>query len=435
MTSDDCHTIIGDIEKFDEKKTELVEPSDEIEYPEGGVTAWLALLGSFLAQFTSFGYLNSFGVYEDYYVRTYLPNYTASQISWIGSTQLFIVLSMSMLSGRAFDAGYFYHVIIAGSLLFSFSLFMLSLTQPGQFAPIFLAHGIANSIAIGLIYTPSLAVVSQYFRRRRAWTMGISAAGSAVGGTLHPIMLNQLFHNGENGFKIGTRASAGMNLCVLLIAVLLMKPRWPPKKQDNNLLTNVKVFLREPAYVFTGLGTAPALLGMYFPLTFLQLYAVKRGINPQLAFYSLAILNGSSAFGRIIPNLVVHKFGNLNVLIVCVMSSVIMIFSMLAVNSTAGIVIFCVIYGFLVGAYVGLLGPLFANLAKNQSEIGARIGICFAFTGIGGLVGNPIAGALLSSSYDWWKAILFAGLAVSLAAASFTTARHFLSKERGTMIV
>ena len=43
---------------------------------------------------------------------------------------------------------------------------------------VFLAQGLANSIAIGLTYVPTLAIVSHYFRRRRAFVLGISAAVS-----------------------------------------------------------------------------------------------------------------------------------------------------------------------------------------------------------------------------------------------------------------
>jgi hypothetical protein len=40
--------------------------------------------------FCAFGLTNSFGVYQDYYVRVHLSNYPPSTIGWIGSSQVFL---------------------------------------------------------------------------------------------------------------------------------------------------------------------------------------------------------------------------------------------------------------------------------------------------------------------------------------------------------
>ncbi|KAF8624652.1 hypothetical protein AX17_006983 [Amanita inopinata Kibby_2008] len=437
MSTDD-HSTMKDPEKFTEPGT--TDPSSDstlqpTDFPEGGLRAWMVVVGSFLVQFCTFGYTNGFGVYNDYYVRVYLnENHTSSQISWIGSVQLMLVLSMGLITGRAFDAGYFYHLIIGGSILFVFSLFMLSLAQPQQYYQVFLAQGLALSTAIGMLYIPSLAIISHYFRRRRAFVMGISASGSAVGGTIHPIMLNQLFH-GRAGFRNGVRASAALNFGLLIIAMFLMKPRLPPKKLEGNLLRSFSTFLREPAYVFTTLGTVFAISGIYFPIFFLQLNAIQQGLNATLAFYTITILNGASTFGRVAPNLIVHRCGVFNAIILCTGGCVIMIFSVLAVKSAAGIILFSILYGFFTGAYIGLLAPMLSSLAKTDAEIGARMGICFTFTGIGGLIGNPIAGALLGPSFVWWRPILFAGLCVVCASLCFSSARFLIAKRKGTQFV
>ncbi|KAF8351994.1 major facilitator superfamily domain-containing protein [Amanita rubescens] len=432
---------IYDIEKVDDcdydkelpEGKPLEEPTD---FPEGGLRGWMTLVGSFLFQFCSYGYTNAFGVFNDYYVRIYLgEKYSSSDISWIGSVQIAVSLLMGILSGRAFDTGYFYHIIICGTLLFAFSLFMLSLSQPEQYYQVFLAQGIANSIAIGMIYIPALAIVSHYFRRRRPFALGVSAAGSATGGAIHPIILNQLFY-GRTGFHNGVRASAGFTLGLMIIGILLMKPRLPPKKRhDGSWLISFRTFMREPAYALVTLGTLLMFMGLYFPMFYLQLYAIKRNVDSTLAFYSLTILNGGSAVGRIVPNLIVNKYGVMNTIVICSICCTVLIFCFLAVKSAVGIVLFAAVYGFFGGAFIGLLTPTLAVQAKKDSEIGERIGICFALAAIGGLIGNPIAGALLTSSYTWWKPIIFAGVTVGLGSTCFFGARLFLVKEKGTGIV
>jgi len=71
-------------------------------------------------------------------------------ISWIGSINLFLGVSLGLVSGTLYDRGYLYvrppralsaldtnsrsyHLLFGGSLLQSFALFMLSLTKPGQY--------------------------------------------------------------------------------------------------------------------------------------------------------------------------------------------------------------------------------------------------------------------------------------------------------------
>lgn len=77
--------------------------------------------------------------------------------------------------------------------------------------------------------------------------------GAALGGAIHPIMLNQLF-DGQVGFYNGVRASAGLNLGLMIIGVLLMKPRLPPTRHEGSLLRSLRTFMRDPAYVLVTLG-------------------------------------------------------------------------------------------------------------------------------------------------------------------------------------
>jgi len=418
-----------------EKIVTLSEPESEeqfhhaVTFPEGGLRAWTVVLGVWILQFCTFGYTNAYGVYNDFYVREYLKEkYSSSQISWIGSVQLLVVLSAGLFTGRAFDTGYFYHLVIGGSVLFVFCLFMLSLSRPEHYYQVFFTQGLGLGAAIGITYIPGLGVIAHYFQRRRALALGIAASGSAVGGALHPIMLNSWFH-GSVGFHQGVRASATLNLGLLVIALLLMRTRLPPSSsKSGSTIINIRAFSRDPPYVITVVGTILMLAGLYFPIFFLQLNAVMNGIDSSLAFYTIAILNGASVVGRVVPNLFVQRFGIFNVVIPCAAACAILVFSTLAVKTVVGTLTFTVLYGFFSGAYVGIFAPMVASLAKDDGEIGARLGICFTFTGLGGLVGTPIAGALLSKSFIWWRPSLFAGMCVTCGTLSFCLTKFLISR-------
>ncbi len=42
----------------------------------------------------------------DFYVRDFLSDKSSSQISWIGSTQVFLLMGAGLFTGRLFDRGY-----------------------------------------------------------------------------------------------------------------------------------------------------------------------------------------------------------------------------------------------------------------------------------------------------------------------------------------
>jgi hypothetical protein len=50
--------------------------------------------------FCAFGLTNSHGVYQDYYVRVHLSNYSPSTIGWIGSFQVFLGTSGHLILYR-----------------------------------------------------------------------------------------------------------------------------------------------------------------------------------------------------------------------------------------------------------------------------------------------------------------------------------------------
>ncbi|KAL5492850.1 hypothetical protein ACEPAI_4298 [Sanghuangporus weigelae] len=390
----------------------------KIDIPDGGFEAWSTLAGAFIVVFCTSGYVNSFGVYEDFYVRQYLTSFTTSQISWIGSAQTFCLFSVGILSGYAMDIGYFRHVMFAGSVLFVFCLFMISISHPERWYQLFLAQGIGLGFAIGSTYVPALGVVAHHFARRRSLVMGIVASASSVGGIVHPILLNQLIH-GSAGFAWGVRASAFMNGVLLAIANLMMTTRLPNKSKQSfaELVLYWRGFFRDPSYNVACVGTFLLIAGVFYPTFYLQLMAVERGVSTTLAFYTIAILNGASAFGRVMPVVVVDRVGVFALIVPCTMACGILIFCLApAVTGAAGAVIMAILCGFFSGACISLLGPMLANLSRNVSEVGARIGVCFGIGGVGSLIGPPITGALLGVSNDWIRPAAFCGSSMCASA-------------------
>ncbi|PPR01029.1 hypothetical protein CVT26_015630 [Gymnopilus dilepis] len=414
----------GGLQAYTQEETIPIAPPS---FPEGGFCAWATAFGAFLVQFCGFGYTTSFGVFQDYYVRVHLPNENASTISWIGSVNAFLVIAGGLLAGRIYDKGYFYALLWGGSLLISFSLFMLSLTKPHHYYQVLLSQGFGVGIGIGMIYVPSVAVLSHYFQRRRNVVMTLIASGSSLGAVVHPIMLNNTLE--KIGFAKATRANAGLVSGLLLVACLTMRTRLPPPPTTPSLKKALIKFSKDKAYVCCAFGFLFFIIGMYYPLFYIQLNAVKHGLNTNFAFYSLVILNGSSFFGRIASSFLADVVGVGNLVVGCTFCCTVVIFAMIGISSVASVVIIAVLFGFFSGMYIALMAPMVANLADHFSEIGLRMGIGFMLAGIGGLIGTPIEGAILTSRYEWWRAEVFTGIMALTGCVCYSGMLFFLRKK------
>ncbi|KAG7451286.1 MFS general substrate transporter [Guyanagaster necrorhizus] len=349
------------------------------EIPDGGLRAWMTVIGAFLVVFVFFRLRQ---LLRYYYVREFLSDHSSSRINWIGSVQILGLGSLGIYSGFAMDREHFRSVMLASSTLLVFSLFMTSLTEEQKFWQIFLAQGIGIGIAVGIVYVPVLGVVSHHFKRCRSLVIGIVESGS-------PLAVSS------------TRAF--FNLGLLILANVPMTTRLPPRLGGTSFAEQLaywKRFFTGKAYLVAIAGNFILFLGVYFPTFYLQLNATEHGVNENLAFHTIAVLNGAGAFGRVMPTIVVDRIGVFNSIVPCAIACGVLVFVWVAITSPASVMVFAVLYGFFSGAVISLLGPMITYLTKNVSEVGARLGVYIGIAAVGGMIGPPISGALITSTYN-----------------------------------
>jgi len=119
-----------------------------------------------LTRSTKRGLTFAFGAFQSFYALTYIPSSTASAISWVGTIQAWLLIACGMVSGPLFDRGYFPVMVVAGSFLSVFGFMMLSLAR--AYYAIFLSQGICMGLGFGLLYVPTVALISQRFATNRA---------------------------------------------------------------------------------------------------------------------------------------------------------------------------------------------------------------------------------------------------------------------------
>lgn len=408
------------------------------EPPNGGIRAWLQVLGSFfslLQHMVSFnlgnpkdplltagrGIINSYGVFETFYEEEMMLG-SSSTISWIGSLQSFLIMFLGVLTGPIYDAGFMLPLLYTGSFLVVFGHMMLSLCD--TFWQVLLAQSLCVGIGAGLLFVPSIAIISTYFTTKLPLAVGIAASGSSVGGVIYPILIRELQH--KIGFPWSVRIAGFLAFLGLSISCFVMRVRnlpaarrryvdWPAFKELPYTLFNIGMFL--------------CFMGLYTPYYYIQSVAIQQHITSEgLAFYLLPIINAVSTFGRLIPGYVSQRTGPLNLLVPCSIASGALVLCLLAVQSQASLLAICTVYGFFSGSLVSLSGPVLVLLSSHAGVVGTRMGMCFALLGVALLIGTPISGAILDSDADgvWvYSGIitLLGGLVVGVARTSKTSCK------------
>ncbi|KAF7185693.1 MFS-type transporter dbaD [Pseudocercospora fuligena] len=384
--------------------------------PNGGLWAWLQVLGSFFLFFNTWGIVNTFGTYQTFYEVGLLSSNTPSDISWIGSLQATSLMLVGTFTGPIYDAGYVRSLVAVGTFLVVFGQMMLSLST--TYYQVLLSQAICIGFGTGCLFIPCVGVLSTYFSTRIATAVGLAAAGSSIGGVIYPIVFYRL--QPAIGFPWATRVIGFIMLGTLAISNAVLKVRVLPAGRRKFL--DLAAW-KEVPYTFFVLGSFVGFLGLYTPFFYIQTYAIQTGItSPDLGFYLLAILNAASTFGRVIPNFIADRLGPFNVIIPCTFATGILCLCLIAAKSIAPVIIIAALYGFFSGTFVSLPATIYVHITKNRGMIGTRMGMGFAVTSIGILVGTPISGAILSASsftYVW----VFGGIMTVLAAVLICVCR------------
>ncbi|GAA5930397.1 hypothetical protein JCM1841_006845 [Sporobolomyces salmonicolor] len=401
---------------------------DELKPPDGALRAWINVLGGWLVLFSSFGYTNTFGVDQAYYMQTIYSSYSESAISWIGSVQLGLFFLMALAAGPLFDNEH------------PHSLLRCRAQADGTLSQR------ANSAFSSLSDPPSTSRRSFSFRSAKFWqTMVVQGVMSGIGVGL--LFLPELFANPSVGFVDGVRASGYIIAGCLAIANLIMSPHpgrhvahKPPPPPLKKIFT--------PTYICMASGAFLLNFGWFFPNFYVQVYAEAQGLDTNLAFYAISIFKAASVFGRTIPNIMADHLGPFNLQTTCCVCAGIVLFCMLCLllpsffaeqgdPAADDLIPRTILYGFFSGGSISLLSSAVVSISNDLSEIGlGQVRIAFLIVAGSAVGGNPTCRRLPSEhSNDFKYLIVLAGTMVCPGAAvTVVTAvgRCLWAKEKGT---
>lgn len=116
----------------------------------------------------------------------------------------------------------------------------------------------------------------------------------------------------------------------------------------------------------------------------------------------------------------------------CCLFSALIAFCFRLVYNLPGLIAIAIVYGFISGSMVSLPPATIANLTKNPSDYGTRMGMGYTIASLGALIGSPVGGAAQrprgSSTADvQWQfqgTWIFAGATMLLSVSAMLITRY-----------
>ncbi|KAF4889564.1 Riboflavin transporter MCH5 [Colletotrichum viniferum] len=393
--------------------------AEEETYPEGGLRAWSVVLGSWLALFSALGIMNSIAVFQTYVATHQLQGYREGTIGWIFSVYTFLCFFGGIYIGPVFDRWGPRWLVLSGTVCLVIGVMLLSICT--LYWHFMLAFGILCGLGSSLVFTPSIAAVGHWFKRRRGFATGMASTGGSIGGIVFPLMMQSLFPRLGWGWTI--RAVGFICLALCGASNFLIRSRLPPPRNASPH-PDPRIF-RSAAFSLTTAGIFLMEFALFIPLTYISSYALSRGFSESFAFQILPILNAGSVLGRALPGWWADVAGPFNSNLAAIVVSVVACLAVWlpAGGSAAGVVVFAVLFGFASGNNISISPVCVGRLCKTQ-HYGRYYSTTYTCVSVACLVGIPIGGELITAAGgEYWGLIIFTGVVYLTAFAALLAAK------------
>jgi MFS family permease len=197
--------------------------------------------------------------------------------------------------------------MLAGAVMFGGGYISASFAT--RIWQLYLSQGTLVGLGVGFIYVPSIAVLSQWFAKRRSVANGISAAGSGIGGLSFSFAIGAMIDN--LGVSWALRITGLCGLVANLLSASFIRDRNKiirPKQHpfDASLLRRADVILLLLWAFFSMFGYIALLYS-------LSDFALSIGLSRSQATQVTALLNMGTALGRPLIGVASDRFGRFGV--------------------------------------------------------------------------------------------------------------------------
>lgn len=368
--------------------------------------AWRIVIAGFIATFTLFGIVYSFGAF----FRPMAAEFGASRsaISAVFSITAFLYFLLGPVTGHLADRFGPRPVVASGAIVMGVGLVATAFARHLWVGDI--TYGVGVGIGVACCYVPLVAAISGWFLKRRNTALGIAVSGIGAGTlVIAPVNaeLIKLMGWRDAYIVMGIVATAGLLLCAALADRPPIHLESAPTRLSHTLRTRNFGVLYASSILWS-IATA-------VPFVFLTPYAQGKGIGEVSAATLVGVIGFASTAGRLGLGALADRMGIIRLFKLCVLTLGLSYFIWLGANSYIALALFALAMGASYGGAVTLSPAVVAELFGTQG-LGVTLGIVYTSSAIGTLLGPPLCGAIADRTGSYYFAIAFT-LVATLAAS------------------
>ena len=359
--------------------------------------AWLVVVGTFFSSFVTLGTAYSFGAFFTEMSAEFDSNRAATSV--IFGLTTFAFFWLSLITGRLADRYGPRVVLLCGAAFMCAGL--LATSQVQSLVLGYVTYGVGVGVAAAAGYIPMVAAVGGWFERHRATAVGIAVAGIGAGTlVISPTSAALIDRFGWRDTFV-VYAIAGP--AVLIVCALLVDR---PPGQIADQPSRAREALASPVFRRLQLSAQCSGLALFVPFVFVGQYAEERGVGSVAAAVLVGLLGGASVLARIGFGSAVRRFGSVRLYRTSfgLLGASFLVW-LVAGSSYVVLVAFVVVLGIGYGGFVAL-STIVAAERFGVVGLGTILGLFYTTQGLGGLVGPPVAGAVIDAADAYWPVIL-----------------------------
>lgn len=392
--------------------------NDEPPPPPNGGYGWVCTVCVAVVNGHTWGLNSSYGVFLAHYLADdVFPGATALEYAFVGSLSVSCALGVSPLatvSTRKFGTR---PTMMVGVVLEAASLILASLAT--EIWQLFLTQGILFGIGMGFLFTPSVAIVPQWFTTRRSLANGISACGSGLGGVLYSFAAGAMIENLGLAWAfrvLGILAFVANTICTMLI-------------RDRNkiigsrqLAFDFRLFKRVEYILLLAFGWF-SMLGYIVLIFSLANYARVIGLGPSEAALISAIFNLGQGVGRPFVGYFSDRIGRMNITTILTFVTGVLALAIWINAHTYGVLIFfAFIGGTVAGTFWVAVAPVTAEVVGLR-DVPSALSLMWLVILLPCAFSQPIAMQLIESTSSYLPTQIWTGLMYVVAAACLCVVR------------
>ena len=369
----------------------------------------------------------SYGVYLAHYlVADVYPDASSLDYAFIGGLNFSIAMLVApVVTIVARRLGTQPPMVIGAALL---AAGYISASFARHIWELYLSQGVLVGIGVGFVYIPTIAVLSQWFEKKRSLASGIATAGSGIGGLIFSFAAQAMIENISLAWSLRiTGITAGtMNVIAALMIRNRNKAIKPPQRGfDTKLLRRYDVFLLLS-------WASISMLGYMTILFSLSDFARSIGLSAGKAAAVTAFLNLGTAIGRPLVGVASDYFGRMEMAGVLTLICGIMCFAIWLPATSYGVtILFVIIGGAIFGVFWMTIGPLCVEVA-GLVELPSLLSLSWISVILPTAFAEVIALKLRrpGSGHEYLYPQIFAGLAYIVASGCMYELRRLQQKRK-----